>query len=265
MNTIPKKIHYFWVGGAPKPESVLRCIDSWKKYCPDYEIIEWNENNYNFRKNQYMAQAYEMKKWAFVSDYARMDVIFEHGGIYLDTDVELIRNFDTLLTQDAFMGFEEEGNGEYFVNSGQGFGAVPGHEIVRKMRDYYDSLLFLREDNSLNMTPSPQYTTQVLRSFGLVQENMQQQLPQMTIYPTDVLCPKNFKTGKIHITENTYSIHHFDSSWWSDEKKFAAKLSLEFSRVFSERFSRRMGKALSGIRYRGFKGMFDDLKKFVSK
>lgn len=265
MDMIPKKIHYFWIGGAPKPESVQHCIDSWRKYCPDYEIIEWNESNYDFQKNKYMAQAFAAKKWGFVPDYGRLDVIYEHGGIYLDTDVEIIRSFDPLLSQEAFIGFEESGEDTYNVNCGQGFGAVPHHEVVRQMRDYYDDLSFLQEDGSLNMTPSPQYTTQVLLSFGLIQKNTQQELPRLTVYPTDVLCPKNFKTGKICITSNTYSIHHFDSSWWSDEKKYAAKLTLKFSRFLPHQLSRRTAKAISGIRYRGVQGVFADFKKFISK
>ena len=103
---IPKKIHYCWVGGNSKPPLVKKCIQSWKKYCPDYEIIEWNESNYDISKNIYMKQAYEAKKWAFVTDYMRLDIIYEHGGIYLDTDVELIKNIDDLLSNEAFAGIE---------------------------------------------------------------------------------------------------------------------------------------------------------------
>lgn len=214
---IPKIIHYCWVGGKPKPQSVLYCIESWKRCCPDYEIREWNESNYDFTKNEYMRQAYEAKKWGFVPDYARLDIIYEYGGIYLDTDVEMLRSPDELLGQDGFMGFENTGDGEYFVNCGHGFGAVPHHEVIRKARDLYNVLSFLNEDGTPNLLASPHFTTQSLQEFGLVQENRDQQLPGMTVYASDVLCPKSFRTGKIKKTSRTISIHHFTASW-VDEK-----------------------------------------------
>lgn len=215
--SIPKIIHYCWVGGKPKPQSVLYCIESWKRCCPDYEIREWNESNYDFKKNEYMRQAYEAKKWGFVPDYARLDIVYEHGGIYLDTDVEMLRSFNELLEQDGFMGFENTGDGEYFVNCGHGFGAVPHHEVIRAARDLYDTISFLNADGTPNLLASPHFTTQALREFGLVQENRDQQLPGMTVYASDVLCPKNFRTGKIKKTQRTVSIHHFTASW-VDEK-----------------------------------------------
>lgn len=215
--SIPKIIHYCWVGGKPKPQSVLYCIESWKRRCPDYEIREWNESNYDFTKNEYMRQAYEAKKWGFVPDYARLDIVYEYGGIYLDTDVEMLRSFDELLEQDGFMGFENTGDGEYFVNCGHGFGAVPHHEVIRTARDLYDTISFLNADGTPNLLASPHFTTQALREFGLVQENRDQQLPGMTVYASDVLCPKNFRTGKIKKTPRTVSIHHFTASW-VDEK-----------------------------------------------
>lgn len=215
--SIPKIIHYCWVGGMPKPQSVLYCIESWKRCCPDYEIREWNESNYDFKKNEYMRQAYEAKRWGFVPDYARLDIVYEHGGIYFDTDVEMLRSFDELLEQDGFMGFENTGDGEYFVNCGHGFGAAPHHKVIRTARDLYNTISFLNADGTPNMLASPHFTTQTLREFGLVQENRDQQLPGMTVYASDVLCPKNFRTGKIKKTQRTVSIHHFAASW-VDEK-----------------------------------------------
>lgn len=164
-----------------------------------------------------MRQAYEAKKWGFVPDYARLDIVYEHGGIYLDTDVEMLRSFDELLEQDGFMGFENTGDGEYFVNCGHGFGAVPHHEVIRAARDLYDTISFLNADGTPNLLASPHFTTQTLQEFGLVQENRDQQLPGMTVYASDVLCPKNFRTGKIKKTQRTVSIHHFTASW-VDEK-----------------------------------------------
>lgn len=217
MASIPKIIHFCWVGGNPKPQSVLYCIESWKRLCPDYEIREWNETNYDFTKNEYMRQAYEAKKWGFVPDYARLDIVYTYGGIYFDTDVELLQSLDGLLDREGFMGFENTGDGEFFVNCGHGFGAVPHNEVIRQARDLYDQISFLNEDGTPNLLASPYFTTQSLRQIGLKQENRDQQLPGMTVYASDVLCPKNFRTGKVKRTSRTVSIHHFTASW-VDEK-----------------------------------------------
>lgn len=235
---IPKIIHYCWVGNAPKPKSVLYCIESWKKFCPDYEIREWNESNYDFSKNLYMKQAYEAKKWGFVPDYARLDIVYEHGGIYLDTDVELIKGFDEMLKLHAFMGFENTGDGEYFVNCGHGFGAEPHHEIIGAARDLYEHIPFINDDKTYNLLPSPHYTTQVLRKYGLVQENRDQKLSDMMIYASDVLCPKNFRTGNIQKTDRTISIHHFTASWM-DEK---IKEELQHQQMINNKFGKNLGK-----------------------
>ena len=214
---IPKKIHYCWVGGGEKPESVLYCIESWKKYCPNYEIKEWNESNYDFTVNEYMQQAYEAKKWGFVPDYARLDIVYKEGGIYFDTDVELIDNIDHLLENDVFFGFENTDKDEFYINCGHGFGAESGHPVIKEMRDVYNNVRFVNEDNSLNMLPSPHYTTQVLVEHGLSRNNQDQNLDGITIYASDVLCPKNFMSGEIKKTSRTVSIHHFTASWL-DEK-----------------------------------------------
>ena len=235
---IPKIIHYCWVGNTPKPKSVLYCIESWKKFCPDYEIKEWNESNYDFSKNHYMKQAYDAKKWGFVPDYARLDIIYQYGGIYLDTDVELVKSFDELLDQDAFMGFENTGDGEYFVNCGQGFGAVPKHEIIKAARDLYDNLEFINFDGTLNMLASPHYTTQTLCQFGLEQKDKEQKLPNMMIYRSDVLCPKNFRTGKLNVTDKTVSIHHFTASWLDDQ----IKKEMEHQQLLERYFGIKLAK-----------------------
>ena len=234
---IPKIIHYCWVGGAEKPQSVLYCIESWKKYCPDYQIIEWNESNYDFSKNEYMKEAYEAKKWGFVPDYARLDIVYEYGGIYLDTDVEIKKSFDSLLEENAFMGFENTGDGEFFVNCGHGFGAEPHHFIIKAARDMYDTMHFRNGDGSLNMLASPHYTTEALVNFGLVQNNTDQTLPQMKIFASDVLCPKNFRTGVISETERTVSIHHFTASWL-DEK---IRKELEYQQEINRKYGKKLG------------------------
>ena len=237
MAKIPKIIHYCWVGGSPKPQSVLYCIESWKRCCPDYEIREWNETNYDFTKNAYMRQAYEAKKWGFVPDYARLDIVYEHGGIYLDTDVEMVRSFDHLLENESFFGFEDTGDGENYVNCGHGFGAVPRHPAIRKARDLYTHLSFVNSDGTLNLLASPYYTTRALRQMGLVQENRDQHFSGVQVYASDVLCPKNFRTGKLRRTERTVSIHHFTASW-VDEK---IKAEMAHQQKIKNRFGNKMG------------------------
>lgn len=212
---IPKRIHYCWVGGTDIPDKYKYYIESWKKYCPDYDIVEWNEKNYDFTKNLYMKQAYEKKKWGFVPDYARLDIIYREGGIYLDTDVELISNLDDLLCNNAFAGFETETS----VNLGQGFGAVAGNPVIKEMRDCYDNLLFIRDDGKINNTASPIYQTRVLEKHGLIKNGEYQKLDHITIYPEKMFCPKSIRTFRIDKTEYTKSIHHFAASWLTEEQK----------------------------------------------
>lgn len=219
---IPKKIHYCWFGGGEMSERDKKCIDSWKRFCPDYEIIRWDESNYDVTKNLYMHQAYINKKWGFVPDYARLDIVYNHGGIYLDTDVEIIRNFDPLLDCDMYCGFENE----YAINFGQGFGAVMENEIIKKLRDDYDSLVFAEQDGSLNLTPSPQINTKVLQSCGVLVNNTMQKLGGLIVYPVEYFCPMKYSTGQINITEKTYSIHHFHASWLQAHDKLQRRVSL---------------------------------------
>ncbi len=234
---IPKIIHYCWVGGNPKPQSVLYCIDSWRRCCPDYEIREWNEENYDFFKNEYMRQAYEAKKWGFVPDYARLDIVYQHGGIYLDTDVELLRPLDELLEEKCFFGFENTGDGAWFVNCGHGFGAEPGNDAVKAARDLYEHLRFYREDGSLNQLASPYYTTQALRQFGLVQENRDQKLGDVQVFASDLLCPKCFRTGKVEKTARTVSVHHFSAAWVDE----AIKQEMAHQQQIKSRWGEKLG------------------------
>lgn len=206
---IPKVIHYCWVGGNPLPELAQKCINSWRKYCPDYEIKEWNESNYDFSKNKYMADAYKEKKWGFVPDYARFDIIYTFGGIYLDTDVEIIKPLDDLLDNKAILGFESKEN----VAAGLIIAGEKGIPLFKEMYEQYESLSFYNPDGTLNLTPSPFYSTQVLLQHGLKQNNELQKIDDVTIYPTEYFCPKSIKTRLIQTTENSYTIHHYDGSW----------------------------------------------------
>lgn len=221
---IPKKIHYFWFGKGPIPELHQKCIDSWHRVCPDYEIIRWDESNYDITKNQYMEQAYMVGKWGFVPDYARLDVIYEHGGIYLDTDVEVIRTFDELLNLNAFACFESK----YLVALGLGFGAKPHNQCLKKLMNDYNNRSFIKNDGSLDLTPSPFLQTKVLKDIGLELNNKFQIVEDLVVLPTECLSPDNNMIP--HITKNTFSIHHYAGSWTSDgQQKMLDKI-----RLFSE-------------------------------
>ncbi|MGN1420912.1 MAG: glycosyltransferase family 32 protein [Eubacterium sp.] len=242
---IPKKIHYFWIGGNEKPDSVLKCIESWKKFCPDYEIIEWNESNYDFSKYNFTRQAYEMKKWAFVTDMARFDVVYENGGVYFDTDVELISNIDSLLNDECFMGIEKSYECDFYVASGLGFGAEKGNPLLKSLICMYKEMNFINSDGSFNMVPTPQYTTKLLQKFGFVKEDKDQKLENVSIYASDVFCPKNYYTGEIKITERTISIHHFDASWKSKSEKKLFDLKSRLYNKYPENKAKRIFRTLS--------------------
>lgn len=212
---IPKIIHYCWFGGKPLPELVQKRIASWKKFCPDYEIKEWNESNYDITKNNYMNKAFENKQWAFVSDYARLDIIYEYGGIYFDTDVEVVRPLDDLLNLKGFAGVEHEKTltGEKLCNTGLGFGAIPKLPIIKEFRDNYEHINFIKEDGSFNQTVCSVFQTSILLKKGLKFDNSIQEIEGLTIFPAEYFAPKEYFSGKITLTKNTYSIHHFDAYW----------------------------------------------------
>ena len=207
---IPKVIHYCWFGGSSIPGQHRLWMKSWKEYCPDYEIIEWNEKNYDVRKNRYLCQAYERGKWAFVSDYVRMDIVNEYGGIYLDTDVELLKNLDEMLKNDAFCGFESS----RYVAYGLGFGARSHQPIVNEIKKYYDNTSFVLEDGTLNQVTCPVIQTEVMKKHGLICNGEFQVVEGMTVYPSRILCgmsPHSFRIQRD--LEYTYAIHHYTGSW----------------------------------------------------
>lgn len=217
---IPKTIHYCWFGRNPKPKLAEKCIKSWKKYCPDYEIIEWNEDNFDLSAAPlYVRQAYEAKKWAFVTDYVRLQVVYEHGGIYLDTDVELKKAPDFLLKNKAYFGFENIN----CVNTGLGFGAEKKFPILLEMMEDYQSIPFLREDGTYDTTPCPKRNTEVLLHHGLQLNGSKQTLAgDILILPMVYLCPIDYETKKKRYTRETVSVHWFDASWMTKEGRALA-------------------------------------------
>lgn len=205
---IPPVIHYCWFGGKELPEAYQEYMRSWEKYCPDYEIRRWDESNYDIEKHPYMKQAYEHKKWAFVSDYARLDILYRYGGIYLDNDVELLKSLDELRDFPAYMGYETT----EIVNTGLGFGSEKENGIIRQCMDAYDQI---NVAEPFQLIPCTIHQTNVLKNRGLRCDNSFQMLPtdKIAVLPSEFLCGKRLGTNFRQITKHTFSIHHFAGDW----------------------------------------------------
>lgn len=207
---IPKKIHYCWYGGKRKSKLILKCIDSWEKYFPDYEIIEWNETNTDLHENAYIEKAYEEKKWAFVSDYVRMKVLYEYGGIYFDTDVEVIKPFpEEVLSLLAFTGMESF---SLKVSPGLVFACEANNKIAKKMIDSYSSDVFRNESIDVIKTINIRITDLLIEN-GLEVCDRKQTVLDLTIFPSTVFCAYDGRRRKIDIHEDTLSVHHYTASW----------------------------------------------------
>lgn len=228
---IPKKIHYCWFGKNKLPDKAVKCINSWKKYCPDYEIIEWNEDNFDVRQNGYTAFTYDNRKFAFLSDYARLQIVLKEGGLYFDVDVEIIRPLDELLVHKAFFGFETE---EY-VNTGVGFGAEANNLIVAGMLREYDILL----DGKHGTIGCPLLNTQALMKYGLKQNGMKQTIDGAMIYPIQYFNPYDDPTGILNTTEETVSIHWYAKSWMDKKTIIRSKLTKPIHRLLGTEFFKK--------------------------
>lgn len=237
---IPKVINFCWFGGKEFPEDVKKCIESWKKFCPDYKIIKWDENNFDIQKYKFVKEAYEQKKWAFVTDVARLDIIYNNGGIYFDTDVELIKNIDDLLDQECFFGFESQ----KYVNTGIGFGAIKKNKIIEKNLLEYKDKTFSNVKN-ISSVACPIITSKVLEEFGFVMNGEFQKNEYCTLYPKNYFCPMNYDTGKIKITSNTYSIHHYTASWQNKSEIIRHKIEIKLNNILPKIFGLKKGKWLA--------------------
>ena len=252
--SIPKIIHYCWFGGNDKSKLIKKCINSWKEYCPDYKIIEWNENNFDLSNNHYAFEAYNNKKWAFVSDYVRLKVLYDYGGIYLDTDVELIKNLDKIIKCDGF--FSTENN--VTVSTGLGFGATKHNVIVKKMLDDYENIHFILKNGSYNDEACPSRNTRsiidIINELG--DRNEICVYKNNYFYPKEYFCPIDNSTGKVNITPNTIAIHHYTGSWLNDKE---LKMKYRKQRI-TNKFGKSIGelytlpyRVMKKIRLNGFK------------
>ena len=212
--SIPKIIHYCWFGGKPKPKLAEKCLQSWKKFCPDYQILEWNEDNFDISTAPlYVRQAYEAGRWAFVTDYVRLRGLTELGGIYMDTDVEVIRPLDSFLEQKAFAGFESLKG----VQTGL-LACEKGFPLFLDFLRYYDDAVFLRPDGTVDTTTNVEVLTNLCKQHGLVLNDKLQMVEGLAIYPREVFCPVDFDTKKLKKTRKTVTIHWFSGSWHTREE-----------------------------------------------
>lgn len=212
---IPKIIHYCWFGRNPLPPLAIKCIESWKKYCPDYEIKEWNEDNFDLDLFPYTREAYDNRKFAFVTDVVRLYALYHEGGIYMDTDVEVLKPIDCFLTHHAFSGFENERNVPTGIMASE-----KGGKWAKDNLEYYTDRHFLFSDGKYDLTTNVTIITNYMLPLGLKQNNTYQDFSNLiTFYPKDYFCPKSYEDGKIYLTENSYTIHHFAGSWHTSKHR----------------------------------------------
>lgn len=212
---IPKVIHYCWFGRKPLPESAQKCIASWRKFFPDFEIREWNEDNFDVSVIPYTREAYDAKKYAFVSDYARFWILYRFGGLYFDTDVEVIKPMDDIVARGAFIGTELiDRDGFPKVNPGLGMGMDKGDVILESLLNKYAHMHFRGDDGRLNLKTIVDYTSEVLIEYGMAPTAEVQQVNNVTIYPISFFNPFDDLTGRLSISECTHSIHWYNKSWY---------------------------------------------------
>lgn len=250
---IPKIIHYCWFGGNPLNDLAQKCIASWKKYCPDYEIIEWNETNFDINYCVYVKEAYAAKKWAFVSDVARLYALVKCGGIYMDTDVEVIKALDDLLYYEAFSGFETKNHIPTGIMS-----CSKAHPLFEEFLHTYDNACFIKPDGSYDLTTNVTRITNTCLKYGLNLDDTVQTVNGLTLFPHDYFCPKNYDTGVLTVTDNTYTIHHFNGSWLSDENKYELLLKQRYSKFLPGKIVGYVSKFRTTVKYRGLKNGFKE-------
>lgn len=244
---IPEKIHYCWFGGNPLPELAQKCIASWQKFLPDYEIIRWDESNYDVNKIPYIREAYAAKKYAFVSDYARFDILYHHGGLYFDTDVEIVKDMTNIIAEGSFMGCESR-EANNLINSGLGLGATQGLPVIKEILEDYHQRHFLKEDGSYDYTTIVDIVSEIFKKYGFEsQEQKIQKIANTTIYPAEFFAPKNYITNKTSITPNTYSIHHYDGSWVPLKAKTSKFFSLFAMKLIGTEHTLRLKKLIKKV------------------
>lgn len=248
---IPKVVHYCWFGRGPKNELAIKCIESWKKFLPDYEIKEWNENNFDVNMYPYAKEALENRKFAFVTDVVRLYALYTEGGVYMDTDVEVLKTYDPFLHHEMFSGFETNN----YVLTGM-MAAEKGSIWAKELLEQYNDRHFVLEDGSFDLTTNTSVITEYMKFKGLLLNNKYQDFPGLcTMYPSEYFCPKDHTTGKIKCTKNTVCIHHFAGSWlphsfWGDLRH---NLKYLLVKMMGERGGAMVSDVFSGRIFKGNK------------
>jgi len=211
---IPKVIHYCWFGGNPLPEDARKCIASWRRFFPDYEIKEWNESNFDVHMAPFVYEAYKLKKWAFVSDYARFWILYHYGGLYFDTDVEVLRDMTPIINDGPFMGCEKEWHTPGMrIAAGLGLGALPKMKVYEDFLNIYNRMHIIMPRGTVCLRTVVDIVTDYFKKLGLEKCQNKIEIAGIFIYPHDYFCPMNYGSRKIEITDNTYTIHHYQGSW----------------------------------------------------
>ena len=236
------------------PELAKRCIESWRQYCPDYEIKRWDESNFDLNYNDYVREAYKAKKWAFVTDVVRLYALVNYGGIYMDTDVEVIKSLDELLEYEAVSGFESEQR----ISTGI-MASTKGHELFDELLNDYEGVHFIRPDGTYDTTTNVIRITNICLKYGFVPNNTLQTVKGCTLLPDYYLCPKDPKTWELNITEHTLTIHHFDGSWLSDAERKAKELAYKYKGLAPSNVLKFIGM----VRYGGIKEAVKKVKGVI--
>lgn len=238
---IPRIVHYCWFGRGEKPKKIVKCMRSWQKHLADYQVMEWNEDNFDISTNRYVKEAYEAKKYAFVSDYVRLYALHKYGGIYLDTDVEVIKPLNTFLYHEAFSGFEDE----KFLQSGT-MGAEKGHIWIHELLKNYDSRSFLLPDGSLDLTTNTAVISEICKKHDLKLNGEYQVLSNgVTFYPRTYFSPYDYINGGTYITNDSHTIHHFAQSWLPAHVRMRGEVKRIVSRFVGPKMISKMRQLLS--------------------
>lgn len=258
---IPKIIHYCWMSGEPFPELIQECIDTWKKILPDYQIVEWNKTNFDVNTSQFTKEAFEKKKYAFVSDYVRLYALYNYGGIYLDSDIKIIKSFNDILSNKAFSGFESKDRvGVWLLASEK------GNPLFKDMLNCYKNKHFIKRDGSLDLNPNTILLKPILEKYGVTFNNKYQKHEYITIYPKDYFCPLDGTTGKINVTSNSYAMHLFNGAWQSKEQKKYSELYKVYYEKYNKKYPTSIAILLTKliINYKS-KGLYGVLYKVLKK
>lgn len=261
---IPKVIHFCWMSGEPFPELIKECIDSWKEKLPDYKIIKWDSTNFDYKKYSYANEAMSKKKYAFVSDIVRLYVLYNYGGIYLDSDIKVLKSFDPLLKNEAFTGFESADRIGVWL-----LGSEKGNPFFKELLDCYEGKHFLLTNGEMDLTPNPVILGPVFDKYGVQYNNEIQHLPNITIYPKEYFCPLDGSTGELNITRNSYAIHLFNGAW-------KETTDILLSNVYKKTYQRlpnfigyfakdKISKSCAAIKIGGLPFFLRKLQHYISK